>query len=344
MQDHGPSPLPRRHDRPRFGGAPHLPDDIIDQLLARPRADDDQWDPRLAYLLAIAAGWAYSDAATLREKLSYYGLPGATVQPMSVVNEAMLIVAHGFFIRSACGRFGVLAFRGTEPTHMMNWLTNAEVVWRELDDGRVHAGFFGNVEALWRAILEQVGAARNDIEGAPLRDLYVTGHSLGGAMAVLAARRLLDVDLTGGGGGAAHLVEGAAPLAGLLRGVYTYGQPMVGDRAFATATAARLKGRYFRHVYQRDVVCRMPPRIVDRDFVHFGQARRCVFPGKTWRPAASSEPRPPLFITPMLLGAGAAFFARRLSPLRKLRLAYSLDDHVPTNYVVTSRASLDPLP
>lgn len=320
---------PAEGPRPRFGGAPSLADDIVESLLVRDRAEDACYDERLGYLLSIAAGWAYSDASTLRAKLAYYGLADATVEHISVVNDAMFIVAHAFFIRSACGRFGVVAFRGTEPANLISWLTDAECVWRPLDEGRVHAGFFGNVEALWSGLVEVIGAAASGAgERAPLRDLYVTGHSLGAAMAVLAAKRLLD--------------EGE-PFTSLFRGVYAFGQPMVGDAAFANACKPVFAGRYFRHTYGRDVVCSLPPRIVDEAFVHFGEHRVCSSTGRTWTRGASHKPRSPFFITPTLLTAGAAFFARRLSPFRWMKLAFSIDDHVPSTYVAASRQTLQAL-
>ena len=54
--------------------------------------------------------------------------------------------------------------------------------------------------------------------------IWVTGHSLGGALATLMAAEIL------------RRIDAGAPLE--LRGVYTFGSPRVGDRAFRARLAA----------------------------------------------------------------------------------------------------------
>lgn len=97
-------------------------------------------------------------------------------------------------------------------------------------NGRVHGGFYQAVEHLWpqleRATAHPTGTA-----------LWFTGHSLGGAMAMLAAART------------------PGPVAGL----YTFGQPRVGDSSFAEALNAKLGGRAFRYRNANDPVPRTPP-------------------------------------------------------------------------------------
>jgi hypothetical protein len=311
---------------------PLLPDTLDEDLLQKPRSADDIYDPRLAYFLALVAGWSYADEATLSAKLDYYGFRGNTVQEVTVRNDAMLIVATVYFIRSADGELGILSFRGTEPMNFINWLTDAEVTWRKFVYGSVHAGFFDNVEALWGGLLDILRNAMSEEAPTnghparkPLKALYITGHSLGAAMAVVAAARLTieqeDDDFRRGS---------------ILRGVYTFGQPMVGDENFAK----RCRFNLFRHVYRADLVCRMPPRIVDEGFVHFGEERFSMAPDAPWMVTDGLRAKPAIFLTATVVSAAGTFITRRIGLLRRLNLPYSLDDHSPSNYVEASRSTL----
>lgn len=75
--------------------------------------------------------------------------------------------------------------------------------------------------------------------------VWFTGHSPGGALAMLAAAWLHfeDPRLT-------------------AQGVYTFGQPRTCDRALAKAYDEALSGRTFRVVNNNDVVAQVPPEPV----------------------------------------------------------------------------------
>ncbi|KFM23579.1 hypothetical protein F751_2838 [Auxenochlorella protothecoides] len=173
---------------------------------------------------------------------------------------------------SAARRTVVLAFRGTSS--MANvWLDLQ--VWRRphpLGMGRwwdstrplVHSGFhacwlergFGQrVLARLRALVAGEGAAEGAAEegggvgargsdGAPWRVLCI-GHSLGGALACMAACDVVDLSRAlereraeareGRGEAAAPAASGSLPAAGpiLVASSYTYGCPRIGNHAFA---------------------------------------------------------------------------------------------------------------
>src|SRR5690606_37727833 len=76
----------------------------------------------------------------------------------------------------------------------------------------------------------------------------LTGHSLGGALAVLATA-VLKIGLR-------------MPVAG----VYTYGQPRVGDAEFCRVYDQVLKDITFRYVNDADVVPHLPPEQLPRAF------------------------------------------------------------------------------
>ena len=111
-----------------------------------------------------------------------------------------------------------LVFRGTkgetgEPVdrQIAAWLTNIDFTQASLGGYRVHRGFAGEVEA---SLDELERLARR--HGAGRRPLFLTGHSAGGALATLAARRLFERGL---------------PVAGSV----VFAAPRVGDRTFATS-------------------------------------------------------------------------------------------------------------
>lgn len=142
--------------------------------------------------------------------------------------------ARGFL--GLCDTHAVLAFRGTEPVTLPNWLTDAFVRLVECGEyhGRVHYGFSAVLRRAWGKV-EKILAEAGD------RPLYLTGHSMGGALAVLTACRLADM--------------GRPPVA-----VYTYGAPRIGDPAFCEKYSLPT----YRIVNRLDLVPEIPLASVQR--------------------------------------------------------------------------------
>jgi hypothetical protein len=123
--------------------------------------------------------------------------------------------------------------------------------------GKVHKGFDQWLESVWRELSEAIKAARKK---DPNGTILFTGHSLGGAGAVLALARakhegLLDNPPYRGTGSVAVLD--------------TFGQPKVGDEVFAQHFAKVLGDvPYHKYVYRNDPVARLPPQNLDLLFTN----------------------------------------------------------------------------
>jgi pimeloyl-ACP methyl ester carboxylesterase len=117
-----------------------------------------------------------------------------------------VVRTRGFF--GVCDTHAVLAFRGTDPVTLPSWLADvvAKLVDRAEYNGRVHQGFSSVLRRTWRTI----ETILHEVQDKPL---FLTGHSMGGALSVLAACRLAKI--------------GRPPAA-----VYTFGAPRVGDLTF----------------------------------------------------------------------------------------------------------------
>jgi triacylglycerol lipase len=137
----------------------------------------------------------------------------------------------------------VFAFRGT--CDIQNWLTDLDVLqtgYPMLDWGacRVHLGFwraFLSVrDQLWKWIGERIPSSSIL---RPPSSVFFTGHSLGGALAMLGAHRFW---------------RGI----GIRPTVYTFGQPRVGNREFARCYDQDLRDRTWRVIHANDIVARIP--------------------------------------------------------------------------------------
>ncbi|GEM_PF-837994 len=133
----------------------------------------------------------------------------------------------------------LVAFRGTES--LGDWLSNLDLASRQWPGhGELHNGFLACYERVKNLVLAEVS------KGGRAKKLWLTGHSLGGALATIAA-----ADLT-----SAHVVAG----------VHTFGQPRLGDQSFQRFIEQHLPNKFFRFVNDDDIVPRIPP-----GFEHVGK-------------------------------------------------------------------------
>lgn len=138
------------------------------------------------------------------------------------------------------GDTAVIMFRGTNAPEIQDWFVNLNNKSYRSANGGVHAGFWASYETLHDQLIE-VLRQKN-----PKR-IWVTGHSLGGALAVVCSYRLMtDEDKE-------------------IAGMMTFGQPRVGSPEFCQHLDLELRGRMVHFVNENDLVPRIPP-----SFKHFG--------------------------------------------------------------------------
>ena len=157
-----------------------------------------------------------------------------------------------------------VGFRGTD--NAKNWVKNFKFLPAKTPLGVVHAGFMDAYRALQPGVMRALADAH---DGS--RPIWLTGHSLGGAIAMLQAVDLHEAKLE-------------------LGGVVTFGQPPVGFANFADGWEASPPGRLLRFVNHRDAVPEItgPVALPWASLTHAGQLRYFDTTG-----ALHSE-RPPL--------------------------------------------------
>ena len=275
----------------------------------------DERDATVAHVLAVGASYCYSDLATLATIASRLGMEECNCVRVAQAVDAMYIFSTACLVQSRCGRVVLLCYRGTEPTNLGSWMGDFDVECETLRSEsldpcelKVHGGFHRNFRATRWEVEQQLGIAA---EGRSLADpdhrlehrleaLYVTGHSLGGAMAVLFALTSTRKE---------------------LRAVYTYGQPMVVHTPVASHVEAAGR-KVFRHVLARDPVPALPPASFGA-FAHLGS--EFVYDAKQW--ARAERP------TKAMKNVSRALLSTVASGLTSGKAGFSFEQHGPHRYL-----------
>jgi triacylglycerol lipase len=231
--------------------------------------------------------------------------PGTGLPPHS----ACVVVAEG---RGAM----FVTFAGSDPGKGVDWVTDFEAM-PSPDD--LHSGFDAAVGTVWPAIQPVI---ESRAAGEPV---FFTGHSLGGALAILAAMR------------AAKLQNPPTIV------VYTFGSPRNGGFKFFSDYTPLLGDTTFRLIHGNDIVPTVPPTLIDV-YHHVGRAIQCasggLFDPSTIMPREGNKPD--LIESAITSGVSAVAAAALLRPfqpigpgLRNLLASFlpgMIRDHVPTNY------------
>ena len=122
----------------------------------------------------------------------------------------------------------VLAFRGTQPEELSDVLADLNAIPRgAMTHGLVHSGFRKECDKLWSDLV----AHRKEHEG---KAFYITGHSLGAAMATIATSRFEETQK--------------------VEQLTTFGSPRVGTRKFVK----NIETKHMRFVNNNDIVTKVP--------------------------------------------------------------------------------------
>jgi hypothetical protein len=267
------------------------------------------WMSQLAYETAhedkvsdILDGWGMRKLAVSNNEL------GKRFPPLSAC-----------FVAAERAGATIITFAGSDPLEPEDWITDFMALPSPTD---LHSGFERALGTVWPK-LQQLVSRPNAQNG---KTLFFTGHSLGGALAILAAQRAmreLDAQATA---------------------VYTFGSPRTGGDLFFNAYTPALGDSTFRLVHGSDIVPTVPPALPG-DFRHVGRAIVTKSDGVfEENPALQMRTaNDPNLIASALQAAGADFraftslrFVRRIGPRTLDRLAGLLPrivrDHVPANY------------
>ena len=195
------------------------------------------WMSQLAYetrlpdkIQDVGKKWGLSDIAAIR-RLSKSTLPMSATRAVAANRDGATIIA----------------FAGTDPLNLLNWVSDFYLGHPKAD---VHEGFLDAAESVWPEFLKLIQDAKQ--QG---RRIFLTGHSLGAAIALVIADRAARE----------KLLESAE--------IFVYGAPRVGKDDFVARYNAIFGLTTYRFVHGRDIVPTVPP--AELGFHHVGRYLSC---------------------------------------------------------------------
>jgi hypothetical protein len=296
------NPYPRKKEIPVFTWAnlapPYLKHAYFDGHDLRPfQADAMSFNPANAWWLAEASTLAYADDAFAVEWFKKAGLDNvrffdkSSTQCFVASNREFAVVAfRGSEVWRRRGKADIRVVAADFMTNADFWLTD----WPK--GGKVHRGFKTALDEVWEDLFSYLTALQR---GG--RKIWMTGHSLGAALATLAADRF-----------------------GEVQGVYTFGSPRVGNLQFRDSYS----NRAYRFVNGSDIVTKIPPLGL---YVHVGEPRFIDHEGKIcFQPVENISGPPPCGVNSERSGS----LENKNPPKAPVFVPDAVLDHVPLLYAV----------
>jgi hypothetical protein len=213
------------------------------------------------------------DENEVRKQIKDFDLNFSSVSELNTGNGCSFC---GMFW-SETENFIVVSFKGTTPTSFAEWLGNLTfqcVDARSYLFGQVHRGFYNYLfpideeragknypcQKIIDAINHKATTLKNK-NGHKVK-LYITGHSLGGALATLFYSRLLNINYSHD--------------AWDLQGAFTFASPAVGDLHFSaqlvslTNDPRNISKPLWRIVLDDDIIPKLPYRACNKDMRKYG--------------------------------------------------------------------------
>ena len=191
--------------------------------------------PEQLLTFANISAITYEDPKESKNKFKSFGF--------TIVEFFNIEGAQAYLLKDMNG-IHVLSFRGTEVTQKSDVLADLKAGKNlEACGGKVHVGFKGEINKVWPAITVSL---------ANIDSVFVTGHSLGAAMATIAASRMQTK----------------------VKALITFGSPRVGDKEFVKSVAVE----HYRVQNNCDDVTKVPFRLMGFD--HHGTHKYMNFHGE----------------------------------------------------------------
>lgn len=185
---------------------------------------DEDFSWQAALNLALVSDQAYNSESAIRDEAEKWGFSQFTFLDN---DDTQAFVA-------ADDETVLIGFRGTEA-NFADWFGNLKVIPKDTGRyGTVHSGFHGGYHNVHTDLVSFLSKVK-----AQDKNVWIAGHSLGGALALIAGAELYDQYA--------------------IAGIHTIGQPRTGNNAFLDFYDQNYGDRYIRIVNDRDVVARVPP-------------------------------------------------------------------------------------
>ena len=216
--------VPVKPEEKKPGPTPEL---SLSEKLKQPWSTTDYPDWPVATVMAELCQLGYQRPVQARAEFDRLGFKSETIEAASLVGYVLLI-----------DDTAIVILRGTDDTP--DWLQNIQFLPKRTTHGVIHSGFHDGYQDLHLQVVSLLKQYK------PQR-IWITGHSLGGALAVVSAYQLIEA--------------GETRICGLI----TFGQPMVVRSDLRSFLAPNLDGKFVHFANGMDPVARLTT-----PYEHFG--------------------------------------------------------------------------